>query len=353
MFSFGICDEWGGAESRGNGARPVEWMIMNDTCATHRSRVPRRSFGRNKRRSDNIGRRERTRPGFYFMFCVRQSSARGCRFSVMFVYLIKCVKCSPVPASFFPYIRTALHWCRSPGGRRDTLSESPRCWVGSRCWEDRAAGSGGDRQWLPEAVVLEQKKNRWDGRLAAVLLGRGGVAAVREGAEESPRSPGGRSLLPSAMFGEEQGTGDSLPAALDRRSHRRPPGGGWASGRPPKRSSTIAWHREWTAQLVEDRAAVCPDNIGRREKSRPGPLSSSNVVTPPFIPSEAPPWDSRPVSGAGVVHYHSLHRPRSVPTALGPAPLVTVSYHSWLHPHTKLNHDQNWLYFFYYMEVTF
>ncbi len=58
--------------------------------------------------------------------------------------------------------------------------------------------------------------------------------------------------------------------------------------------------------------------------ARPGPLSSSNVVTPPFIPSEAPPWDSRPVSGAGVVHYHSLHRPRSVPTALGPAPLVTV-----------------------------
>ncbi len=61
-------------------------------------------------------------------------------------------------------------------------------------------------------------------------------------------------------------------------------------------------------------------------KSRPGPLSSSNVVTPPFIPSGAPPWDSRPVSGAGVVHYHSLHRPRSVPTALGPAPLVTVPY---------------------------
>ncbi len=43
-----------------------------------------------------------------------------------------------------------------------------------------------------------------------------------------------------------------------------------------------------------------------------------------FIPSEAPPWDSRPVSGAGVVHFHLLHRPRSVPTALGPAPLTTV-----------------------------
>jgi len=35
-----------------------------------------------------------------------------------------------------------------------------------------------------------------------------------------------------------------------------------------------------------------------------------------FYPSEAPPWDSRPVSGAGVIHYHLLHPPRSVPTAL-------------------------------------
>ncbi len=146
---------------------------MNDTCATHRSRVPRRSFGRNKRRSDDIGRRERTRPGLYFMFCVWQSSVRGCRVSFVFVYFIKIVECSPVPASSFPYISTALH----------------------------------------------------------------------------------------------------------------------------------------------------------KVKSRPGPLSSSNVVTPPFIPSEAPPWDSRPVSGAGVVHYHSLHRPRSVPTALGPAPLVTPLFY--------------------------
>ncbi len=144
----------GGAESRGNGARPVEWMIMNDTCATHRSRVPRRSFGRNKRRSDDIGRRERTRPGFYFVFCVR-----------------------------------------------------------------------GSRPWGAAAFHLS---------LFILLL----------------------KLLNVRRF----------------------------------------------------------------------PPPSSNVVTPPFIPSEAPPWDSRPVSGAGVVHYHSLHRPRSVPTALGPAPLVTKCF---------------------------
>ncbi len=33
------------------------------------------------------------------------------------------------------------------------------------------------------------------------------------------------------------------------------------------------------------------------------------------------------MSGAGVVHYHLLHRPRSVPTALGPAPLATVHFY--------------------------
>ncbi len=47
------------------------------------------------------------------------------------------------------------------------------------------------------------------------------------------------------MSGEEQGTGDLLPAVLDRRSHRHPPRGRGASGRPPKMFNTIAWHHEW------------------------------------------------------------------------------------------------------------
>ncbi len=43
------------------------------------------------------------------MFRVRQSSVRGCRFSFVFVYfIIKYLKCSLVPASFFPYISTSL-----------------------------------------------------------------------------------------------------------------------------------------------------------------------------------------------------------------------------------------------------
>ncbi len=45
-----------------------------------------------------------------------------------------------------------------------------------------------------------------------------------------------------------------------------------------------------------------------------------------FYPSGAPPWDSRPGSGAGVAHHHQLHRPRSIPTALGPAPHVTFNF---------------------------
>ncbi len=47
---------------------------------------------------------------FQFVFCVRQSSVGGCCVSFVFVYfIIKCVKCSPVPASFFPYLLTSLH----------------------------------------------------------------------------------------------------------------------------------------------------------------------------------------------------------------------------------------------------
>ncbi len=109
------------------------------------------------------------------------------------------------------------------------------------------------------------------------------------------------------MFGEEQGTGDSLPAALDRRSHRRPPGGGGASGRPPKMSSTIAWHREWTAQLVEDRAAVCPGTGPRFFFFSLSPLSSLSllILPSPFLSprlslppgTPRPPWRAPPGRG--------------------------------------------------------
>ncbi len=55
-------------------------------------------------------------------------------------------------------------------------------------------------------------------------------------------SPGGQE--PAAICHIWGGAGDTLPAALNRRSHRRPPGGGEVLGCPTKMSSTIEWHRE-------------------------------------------------------------------------------------------------------------
>ncbi len=54
--------------------------------------------------------------------------------------------------------------------------------------------------------MLEQWKSRWDGRLAAVLLGRGGVAAVREGEEESV--PFASGPVPAAIRQVGGGGGD-------------------------------------------------------------------------------------------------------------------------------------------------
>ncbi len=87
----------------------------------------------------------------------------------------------------------------------ETASGCPRRW----CWSNRRTGATEGLlpcSWVEEGWLLSEREQR-------------------------SRC---RSLLPSAMFWEEQGTGESLPAALDRRSHRHPPGGGGASGRPPK-----------------------------------------------------------------------------------------------------------------------
>ncbi len=100
----------------------------------------------------------------------------------------------------------------------ETASGCPRWW----CWSNRRTGG-------------------MQGPLLCSWVEVGWLPPERE-RRSRRRSPGGRSLLHSAMSGVEQGTADWLPAALDRRSHRHPPGGGRASGRPPK---TIAWHHEW------------------------------------------------------------------------------------------------------------
>ncbi len=97
-----ICDEWGGAESRGNGARPVEWMIMNDTCATHRSRVPRRSFGRVKWGVTTL--EDERGPGLAFTLCFVCGSrpwGAAAFLLCLFIWLLKClnVRRFPPPSS--------------------------------------------------------------------------------------------------------------------------------------------------------------------------------------------------------------------------------------------------------------
>ncbi len=163
------------------------------------------------------------------MFCVRQSSVRGCRFSFVFLYfIIKCVKCSPVPASFFPYITnfvTLVPETREEGGTRcqralaaegdrgaeeigqqevaETASGCPKRW----CWSKRRTGGTEDSlpcSWVEEGWLPPERERRSRPvRLEAEAcchppcLGRsrergtrcrlpstGGATAVRQEAEE-------------------------------------------------------------------------------------------------------------------------------------------------------------------------
>ncbi len=145
-----------------------------------------------------------------------------------------------------PDLRTLLHWCRNPGGggtccqiealaaegiavpRRSGSTEKRRPPV-----DARGGGAG----------TIEDQVGR---RLAAVLLGRGGVAAVQEGAEES--APFARRPEPAAIrhvWGGAGNEGDSLPAN-PRPEEPSPSARRRRSVRPVhQRCPSTAWHREW------------------------------------------------------------------------------------------------------------
>ncbi len=222
-------------------------MIMNDTCATHRSRVPRRSFGRNKRRSDDIGRRERTRPGFYLMFCGWQSSVRGCRFSVMFVYFVikMCLNVRRFPPPSSRTFQPRYIGARNPGRKEGHAVREPSLLRGiavlrrSGSRKKRrspvAARSGG--AGAKEEQVGRKTRCRAPGtrRGGCHPRGSGGVAAVHQWAGACCHPPGW-------WRSRERGTRCRLPSTGGAIASRQEAEG--ASGRPPKRSSTIAWHRE-------------------------------------------------------------------------------------------------------------
>ncbi len=107
--------------------------------------------------------------------------------------------------------------------------------------------------------MLEQWKSRWGGRLAAVLLGRGGVAVVQEGAEES--APFAKRPEPAAVRHVWGGAGNGgLAAGCPRLEEPSPSARRQRSVRPPTKD--VQYHRMAprvrASQLVEDQAAVCP-----------------------------------------------------------------------------------------------
>ncbi len=75
-------------------------------------------------RSDNSGRRERTRPGILVYVLCAAVVREGLPLLIC-ICLLNVFKCSPVPASFFPYLRTSLHWCPKPGRKEGHAVREP------------------------------------------------------------------------------------------------------------------------------------------------------------------------------------------------------------------------------------
>ncbi len=143
----------------------------------------------------------------------------------------------------------------------------------------------GSRLLLPvpiNCVTLVPKSGRKEGHaVRAPSLLRGIAVLRRSGSRKKRRPPVAARSGGAGAMEEQVGRKARCRAPGTRRGGCHPRGSGgvgavrqWAGAcchppgwwrsrergtrRPPKRSSTIAWHREWAAQLVEDRAAVCP-----------------------------------------------------------------------------------------------
>ncbi len=166
----------------------------------------------------------------------------------------------------------------------------------------------GSRLLLPVStnfITLVPKPGRKEGHAVREPSLLRGIAVLRRSGSRKKRRPpvAARGGGAGAMEEQEHGSEPSVPPALPLLQHWRSPL--LSAARSPQHPSrTTAAHKTQTKiQAWSSLVFHC------RHSS--------------FNPSEAPPWDSRPVSDAGVVHYHLLHRPRSVPTALGPAPLAT------------------------------
>ncbi len=159
-----------------------------------------------------------------------------------------------------PDLRTLLHWCRNPGGRRDMLSEEALAAEGDRGAEEvgqhgeAETASGCPRRWCWN----DRRSGGTEGSLPCSWV-QGGVAAVREGAEES--APFARRPEPAAIrhcLGRSRERG--LAAGCPRLEEPSPSARRRRSVRPSTKD--VQYHRMAprvrASQLVEDRAAACP-----------------------------------------------------------------------------------------------
>ncbi len=182
---------------------------MNDTCATHRSRVPRRSFGRNKRRSDDSGRRERTRPGILVLCLCAAVVREGLPLFhlCLFILLLNVlnVRRFPPPSSRIYHLRYIGAETRDEGGTRcqralaaewdrgaeeigqqevaETASGCPKRW----CWSKRRTGGTEDslpcswdkEGWLPSERERRSRRRSSSGPETCCIRQVGGGAEER------------------------------------------------------------------------------------------------------------------------------------------------------------------------------
>ncbi len=186
-------------------------------------------------------------PGLDFTLCfVCGSRPRGAAAFLLclFILLLNVFECSPVPP---PSSRTYL--LRYIGA--ETREEGgTRCQRALAAEWDRVLRRSGSRKWRRPPVAARSggagAKEEQVGRKTRCRApgtrrggchprGSGGVAAVRQWAGACCHPPGW-------WRSRERGTRCRLPSTGGAIAGRQEAEG--ASGRPPKRSSTIAWHRE-------------------------------------------------------------------------------------------------------------
>ncbi len=226
-------------------------MIMIDTCATHRSRVPRRSSGRIKGGASTV--EDERGPGLDFNLCFVCGSrpwGAAALLLCLLICLLNFFECSPVPASFFPFYKL--------------------CYIGAETREEGGTCCQKKPSLLRGIAVLRRSGSTEKRRPPVAARGGGaGMIADQVGRKARCRAPGSRrgGCRPRGSGGVGAvrhvwgGAGNGgLAAGCPRLEEPSPSARRRRSVRPSTKD--VQYHRMAprvrASQLVEDRAAACP-----------------------------------------------------------------------------------------------